>query len=379
MLVFRQALGRTSEGGDSAHRLSALRVAAGGFAGTRRVIARTHVPRHLVTSAHRRDSLNRRPARVIGCERQAVGRRRPLKVLVPAADSLSGAADCAAAAGAARGPRMANAMESMKQTTWTSRRWVGRTAVAVALALVLARPASRPADRGSEQPPDLSNLTLEELAGLDIDSVYGASMYLQKVSEAPSSVTIISADDIERYGYRTLADALRSVRGFYITNDRNYSYLGVRGFSRPGDYNARILLLIDGHRLNDNIFGSALLGTEFPLDIELIQRIEIIRGPSSSLYGTSAFFGVINVVTKRADSLKGLDVAGAAGTFASKRGRASYAQTFAQRRHPGALRDRRSPRTASGNCTSASSTARTPTTASPRTPTRTRPATCSAR
>ena len=77
-------------------------------------------------------------------------------------------------------------------------------------------------------------LRLEELADLEIDSVYGASMYLQKVTEAPSSVTIITADDIERYGYRTLADILRSVRGFYITNDRNYSYLGVRGFSRPG-------------------------------------------------------------------------------------------------------------------------------------------------
>ena len=51
--------------------------------------------------------------------------------------------------------------------------------------------------------------------------------------------------------------------GFYVTNDRNYSYLGMRGFSRPGDYNARILLLVDGHRMNDNVFGSALLGTEF--------------------------------------------------------------------------------------------------------------------
>ena len=90
------------------------------------------------------------------------------------------------------------------------------------------------------------------------------------------------------------------MRGFYVTNDRNYSYLGVRGFSRPGDYNARILLLVDGHRMNDNVFGSALLGTEFPLDVDLIERIEIIRGPSSSLYGTSAFLAVINVITEGA-------------------------------------------------------------------------------
>ena len=113
-------------------------------------------------------------------------------------------------------------------------------------------------------PPELSNLTLEQLADLEIDSVYSASRYNQKVTEAPSSVTIVAADEIKRYGYRTLADILRSVRGFYVTYDRNYSYLGVRGFSRPGDYNARILLMVDGHRLNDNIFGAALIGTEFP-------------------------------------------------------------------------------------------------------------------
>ena len=108
------------------------------------------------------------------------------------------------------------------------------------------------------------SLTLEQLADLEIDSVYSASLYTQKVTEAPSSVTIVAADEIKRYGYRTLADILRSVRGFYVTYDRNYSYLGVRGFSRPGDYNARILLMVDGHRLNDNIFGAALIGTEFP-------------------------------------------------------------------------------------------------------------------
>ena len=112
---------------------------------------------------------------------------------------------------------------------------------------------------------DLSELSFEQLVDLSIDSVYSASAYAQKITEAPASVSIVTSDDIDAFGYRTLADVLRSVRGFYVTNDRNYSYLGVRGFSRPGDYNARILLLVDGHRMNDNVFGSALLGTEFAL------------------------------------------------------------------------------------------------------------------
>ena len=77
----------------------------------------------------------------------------------------------------------------------------------------------------------------EKLLLQEIPSVYGASKYEQKVTEAPSSVSIVTADEIKKFGYRTLSDILRSVRGFYVTYDRNYSYVGVRGFFRPSDYN----------------------------------------------------------------------------------------------------------------------------------------------
>ena len=121
--------------------------------------------------------------------------------------------------------------------------------------------------------------------------------------EAPASVTIINKDEIKKYGYRNLADILRSVRGFFVTNDRNYQYLGVRGFNRPGDYNTRILLLVDGHRLNDGLYDQAPIGYDFPVDIDLIDRVEVIRGPSSSIYGTNAFFAVVNVITRNGREL----------------------------------------------------------------------------
>jgi iron complex outermembrane receptor protein len=162
----------------------------------------------------------------------------------------------------------------------------------------------------------------------DIPSVYGASKYEQKVTEAPSSVSVVTAGEIKKYGYRNFAEILESIRGFHTTNDRNYSYLGVRGFGLPSDYNNRVLLILDGHQINDNIYDSAGIGSAFPIDIDIIDRVEIIRGPSSSLYGTSAFFAVINVITKRGRDLKGPEVSGEAGTFDTRKTRLSYGNRF---------------------------------------------------
>jgi iron complex outermembrane receptor protein len=158
----------------------------------------------------------------------------------------------------------------------------------------------------------------------DIPSVFGASKYEQRLEEAPSSVTIITADEIKKYGYRTLADIMRSQRGVYVTYDRNYTYMGVRGFSRPTDYNSRVLVLLDGHRTNENIFHMSLLGTEGILDVDTIDHIELIRGPSSSLYGTNALFAVVNVITKRGRDYQGAEVGVEAGSLHARKGRATY-------------------------------------------------------
>jgi len=161
-------------------------------------------------------------------------------------------------------------------------------------------------------------LTLEDLAKV---KVFSASRHLEDPRQAPSAVSIITADEITRYGWRTLADVLNSLRGFYTSYDRNYTYLGVRGFLRPGDYNSRILLMINGHRVNENVYDSALIGTEFPLDLDLIDHIEVVRGPSSSLFGTNAIFGVINVITRRPKADSVLEASGEESSFLSRAGR----------------------------------------------------------
>jgi iron complex outermembrane receptor protein len=186
------------------------------------------------------------------------------------------------------------------------------------------------ATRASAQAPqDLSGTGIEDLMRLDVQRVFGASERLQPVTEAPSSVTIVTAEEIARYGYRTLADILRSVRGFYVSNDRNYSYLGVRGFARPGDYNTRVLMLVNGHRVNDSVYDQAPIGADFGVDVALFDRVEIIRGPASSLYGTSAFFAVVNVIMRSGASLAGIAVEIDGGTLGTAMARVSGGKRFA--------------------------------------------------
>ncbi|MBI4742337.1 MAG: TonB-dependent receptor [Betaproteobacteria bacterium] len=158
---------------------------------------------------------------------------------------------------------------------------------------------------------DLTAMSLEELLDVQIGS---ASLFSQKASQAPSSVSVLTREDFRDYGWRTLADALNSVRGFHTSSDRTYRYAGVRGFLPPGDYNSRLLLLIDGMRTNDNVFDQAFLGNEFLLDVDLIERIEIVRGPSSPVHGANAFFGVINVVTRSGKDFKRGELAASAAS-----------------------------------------------------------------
>lgn len=199
-----------------------------------------------------------------------------------------------------------------------------------ALAEDAAEQPASPDSAVAEQPasPDLGAMDLEQLTNLKVEKVYGVSKFEQVVTEAPASVTVVTSDEIKRYGWRTLADVLNATRGFFTSYDRNYSYIGTRGFNRPGDYNTRVLLLVDGHQINDAIYESAAIGTEFILDLALVDRIEIIRGPSSSLYGAGAFFGVINVISRTAKQVEGVELGGSYGSQQSGSGRISYGKLF---------------------------------------------------
>ncbi|WP_229455696.1 TonB-dependent siderophore receptor [Massilia sp. KIM] len=170
--------------------------------------------------------------------------------------------------------------------------------------------------------PDLAQVPLEALMGMKM--VKAASKFEQLISEAPAAAVVLSSNDIRAHGWRTLADALASLPGLFATEDRNYSYLGARGFLRPGDYNSRFLLMIDGVRTNDAVYDQAMIGNEGMVDMDLVQRIEFIPGAGSAVYGSSALFGVINVVTRDGNALAGTRVALGAGSAGERRVRASY-------------------------------------------------------
>jgi outer membrane receptor for ferrienterochelin and colicins len=175
---------------------------------------------------------------------------------------------------------------------------------------------------------DITEVSLDDLMTIKVPSVTGASRFEQKETDAPASVTVVTAEDIRIHGWRSLGEALNSVRGLYSTYTRSYTLLGVRGYNRPGDFNGHTLLLVDGVRLNENIYSTSLLGPEAIIDVSLIDHIEVIRGSSSSLYGSNAFFGVINVVTKDASAFKNGAASVGWGSFDSGRGELTLGRTF---------------------------------------------------
>jgi outer membrane receptor protein involved in Fe transport len=172
-------------------------------------------------------------------------------------------------------------------------RWCGAVAALFSPTLVAAAP--------SNQLEQLLEMRFEDLMAV---KVVTASKTTESALAAPAPVTVVTADDIRSFGWRTLGDALRTMPGLQVSYDRQYQFLGVRGINRR-DFNSRVLVLIDGRRTNENVYDQGFIEEAFLLDMEAIDRIEFVSGPGSSLYGNNAMLGVVNVVTKKAVAMKG--------------------------------------------------------------------------
>lgn len=172
------------------------------------------------------------------------------------------------------------------------------------MVLALTAATAWPAD-------DLLDLPIERLLQYEVE---GASRFVQPLAEAPSAVSVVTAEDIRRFGFRNLGEALQSLRGVYATDQRDYGYIGIRGFARPGDYNTRMLLLADGVRRNDPIYDTAPIGHDAPIEMDWIKQLEFAPGPASALYGANALFGVANAVLWSGADLNGSRVSAELGS-----------------------------------------------------------------
>ncbi len=151
-----------------------------------------------------------------------------------------------------------------------------------------------------EQEDTESKIAVISAAAAREDLVTGAAKREQSLGNVASAVTVVTGDRLRRMGYRTVAEALRAVAGLYVVDDRMYPRLGVRGLQLLGDFNTRLLVLIDGATVNEPWSQYAGISWDLPVHIDDVARIEVIRGPVSSVYGTNAFLCIINVVTRSA-------------------------------------------------------------------------------
>jgi iron complex outermembrane receptor protein len=181
--------------------------------------------------------------------------------------------------------------------------------------LLLAMPASGVAGE------DLTALPFEELLLRDFVS---ASRLARQVSDSPSAVAIVTADDIRGYGYRSLAEVINSMRGLYTTDERTYHYMGGRSFGDVEDYAGRVMLLIDGYAVQDNLFDQAYIDESGLIDLELVERVEYVPGTGSVTYGNNALLGIINVVTRRGRDFDGARVSAELSSRGASRQRATW-------------------------------------------------------
>lgn len=182
-------------------------------------------------------------------------------------------------------------------------------ALPTALAIALPALAAPTPDAGDDK-------LLEALLQREVQ---GPSRYAQSLMDAPAAVAVIGREESSRLGHQTVGDMLARLPGVYLGNSRSYSSLGLRGFNRPGDYSSRTLMALDGQRLNDAIYDQGLPQLELPVAAEWVKRVELVHGPGSSVYGSNALLGVVNIVTLDGADAPGLSLSGSLGENRQRR------------------------------------------------------------
>jgi len=170
------------------------------------------------------------------------------------------------------------------------------------------------------QENELDNLLALKFEELSDVKIISASKRLQRISEVPAVVKVITADDIKHNQYFTLEDALADLPGFQFRNIIGFnSYVFQRGVPNQ---NNLTLLLVDGIQINELNSGGFYGGGQFNLDN--VERIEVVYGPASVLYGTNAISGVINIITKSAKDQSGIETSLLFGSFNTFNANISY-------------------------------------------------------
>ncbi len=196
-----------------------------------------------------------------------------------------------------------------------------RTAVALA-ALLAAATVSR---RAEAQVPDFFEQAPDYFK---TETIEGVSKHAEAATETPATVTIVTRDDIERYGFRTVADVLNfASMGDFSLGDRRYDLAGSRGLFLFEDFNTRILVMLDGHSLNEPWSNFADVGRAMLVPLDLVDRIEIVYGPSALLYGGYSLYGIVNVVTRPGSGLPGARVRLTGGTWSTGEAVASWGRS----------------------------------------------------
>lgn len=171
-----------------------------------------------------------------------------------------------------------------------------------------------------------SQTDLRDLVLTPERSVSAASRTNESIDDAPASVTVISSQEIEAFAYPTILEALRGVRGYAVNFDSIYGNASVRGLGTANDFSNRLLVLSDGAVLNENILYQPFIHYDGRVDLGDVQRIEIVRGPASVLYGTGAVSGVVNLVLKDRDEPSGAHAQISSYDNATTRGRVGFTE-----------------------------------------------------